>query len=55
MKFVVVWTTAVLSSPVSNSCAFRQNVSTAVFDDCSLMLVGLGESLEGVVGLFAVP
>ena len=35
--------------------AFRQNVSTAVFDDCSLMLVGLGESLEGVVGLFAVP
>ena len=37
-----------------NSCAFRQHVSTAVFDDCRLILLGLGESLEGVMGLLAV-
>ena len=53
MEFVVLWATAVLSPPVLKGCAFRQDVSAAVFDDCWLVLLGLGETPEGVVVLSA--
>ena len=39
---------------VQKGCAFGQDASSAVFDDCSLTLLGVGESLEGVVDVFAV-
>ena len=39
---------------MENSCVSHQNVSFAVFDNCGLVLFGLGENLVGVAGLFAI-
>ena len=34
MEFIIVQATVVLSPLIQNSCAFRQDVSAAVSDDC---------------------